>query len=178
MQKLNAVNTLFRVSALAILWVFVATPSQSLEAQEKQDPTAASDVIKETLNKIRDVEKLDTFIQQNDALKAENKQLKAEIAGIKKQLAKLTADLSQQAAKIKAQLLQMPTFQVQSKMLAGGKSAAILKSGDTLIRIRTNTELSVAVSDGAWVLMQVKKISKEMIELHFPELERTVYLYD
>ena len=64
MQKLNAVNTLFRVSALAILWVGVATPSQSLEAQEKQDPTAASDVIKETLNKIRDVEKLDTFIQQ------------------------------------------------------------------------------------------------------------------
>ena len=31
---------------------------------------------------------------------------------------------------------------------------------------------------GFWVLMHVKNISKEMIELYFPELERTVYLYD
>ncbi len=55
---------------------------------------------------------------------------------------------------------------------------ALLKSKDTVIRIRANTEMSVPVTDGVWVLMQVKKISRDMIELYFPELERTVYLYD
>ena len=72
----------------------------------------------------------------------------------------------------------MPTFNVQSKIINGDRSAAILKSKNTIIRIRNNTQLSVPVSDGVWVLMQVKNISKEMIELYFPELERTVYLYD
>ena len=55
---------------------------------------------------------------------------------------------------------------------------ALLKSKDTVIRIRDKTEMSVTVADGVWVLMQVKNISKDMIELYFPELERTVYLYD
>ena len=72
----------------------------------------------------------------------------------------------------------MPTFNVQSKIINGNRSAAILKSKDTIIRIRNSTQLSVPVSDGVWVLMHVKNISKEMIELYFPELERTVYLYD
>jgi hypothetical protein len=79
---------------------------------------------------------------------------------------------------LRKQLLQMPTFNVQSKIINGSQSAAILKSKDTVIRIRNKTQLSVPVSDGVWVLMQVRNISKDMIELYFPELERTVYLYD
>ena len=171
----GSVKIAFAVSALvAIQFAFAGNCS----AQEKQDPTAESDVIKQTLSKIRDVEQLNTFQEQNKALKSENGKLKGEIASIKKQLAKLTQDLAQQTAKLRKQLLQMPTFEVQSKVLGGGKSMALLKSKDKVIRIRDNTEMSVAVADGVWVLMQVKKISKDMIELHFPELERTVYLYD
>lgn len=152
--------------------------SASAHAQEKKDPTAESDVIKQTIAKIRDVDNLENFQKQNSTLKTENNKLKQEIASIKKQLAKLTQDLAQQTAKLRKQLLQMPTFEVQSKVLGGGKSMALLKSKDKVIRIRTDTEMSVAVAEGVWVLMQVKKISKDMIELHFPELERTVYLYD
>lgn len=150
----------------------------NINAQEKQDPTAPSTVIEQTLSKIRDVEKLDTFVQQNAVLVQENKKLKAEIASIQKQIAKLTKDLELQTTNLRKQLLQMPTFNVQSKIINGNRSAAILQSKNTIIRIRTNTQLSVPVSDGVWVLMQVKNISKEMIELYFPELERTVYLYD
>ena len=73
-----------------------ALPTPSADAQEKQDPTAPSTVIEQTLSKIRDVEKLDTFVQQNAALVQENKKLKAEIASIQKQIAKLTKDLELQ----------------------------------------------------------------------------------
>ena len=97
---------------------------------------------------------------------------------INKQIAKLTKDLAEQTANLRRQLLQMPTFEVQSKIMGWGGNTALLKTKDKIIRIRDNTEMSVSVADGVWVLMQVKKISKDMIELHFPELERTVYLYD
>ena len=150
----------------------------SVDAQENQDPTAPSTVIEKTLSKIRDVEKLDTFVQQNALLVEENKKLKVEIASIQKQIAKLTKDMELQTINLRKQLLQMPTFNVQSKIINGSQSAAILKSKDTVIRIRNKTQLSVPVSDGVWVLMQVRNISKDMIELYFPELERTVYLYD
>jgi len=147
-------------------------------AQEKKDPTAASDVIQQTLAKIRDVERLDTFVQQNKALVEENKKLKADIASINKQIAQLTKDLTEQTALLRKQLLQMPTFEVQSKIIGDGRSMALLKSKDSVIRIRDKTQMSVSVADGVWVLMEVKNISKDMIELHFPELERKVYLYD
>ena len=164
-------------SLLFVLALIVALP-ESASGQEKKDPTAPSDIINETLAKIRDVEKLDTFIQQNNTLKAENQKLKADVAKIKQELAKITKDLTEQAAKLRKQLLQMPTFQVQSKVLGNGRNMALLKTKETVIRIRTDTEMSVPVAEGVWVLMQVKNISKDMIELYFPELERTVYLYD
>ncbi len=150
----------------------------AVAAQENQDPTAPSDAISQTLSKIRDVERLDTFLAQNNALKVENQKLKVDIASIQKQIAKLIKDLEEQKAKLRKELLQMPTFEVQSKVIGGGLGMALLKSKDAVIRIRDKTEMSVPVADGVWVLMQVKKISKDMIELYFPELERTVYLYD
>jgi predicted nuclease with TOPRIM domain len=174
---MNNSKTMFAVlSTIGLMSLLLIT--STTDAQEKQDPTAPSTVIEQTLSKIRDVEKLDTFVQQNATLVQENKKLKAEIASIQKQIAKLSKDLELQTVNLRKQLLQMPTFNVQSKIINGNRSAAILKSKNTIIRIRNNTQLSVPVSDGVWVLMQVKNISKEMIELYFPELERTVYLYD
>lgn len=169
-----------RISKLCLVIVacLFQLAAAGAQAQDKKDPTAESDVIKQTLSKIRDVERLDTFVQQNQALKEENKKLKSDIASINKQIAKLTKDLEQQTSMLRKQLLQMPTFEVQSKLIGAGRSMALLKSKNAIIRIRDKTELSVAVADGVWVLMQVKNISKDMIELYFPELERTVYLYD
>lgn len=170
--------TIRNIITVTVLATVQLVWSGSAFAQDKKDPTAESDVIKQTIAKIRDVDQLENFQKQNSTLRTENNKLKQEIASIKKQLAKLTSDLAQQTAKLRKQLLQMPTFEVQSKVLGGGKSMALLKSKDKVIRIRSDTEMSVTVADGVWVLMQVKKISKDMIELHFPELERTVYLYD
>ena len=167
-----------KISLLAVLLLLQFGFESMGRAQEKKDPTNQSDIIKQTLSKIRDVERLDTFVKQNNLLKEENKKLKADIASINKQLAKLTKDLADQTANLRRQLLQMPTFEVQSKMLGFQGSMALLKTKDKIIRIRDHTEMSVPVAEGVWVLMQVKKISKDMIELYFPELERTVYLYD
>lgn len=171
----NRISTIVLAFMVALVF-FGGSAAQAQE--EKQDPTAASDVIKATLSKIRDVERLDAFVEQNSQLTAENRALKKSIAEIQKQLTKLTRDLADQSVKLRKQLLQMPNFQVQSKLIASGRSMAILKSKDTILRIRTDTEMSVPVADGVWILMQVKKISKDMIELHFPELGRTVYLYN
>ena len=67
------------IGLLVVLAVFAGLPSLG-QGQEKKDPTNQSEVIKQTLSKIRDVERLDTFVQQNNALKEENKKLKADIA--------------------------------------------------------------------------------------------------
>ena len=174
----------FKIAAPLAFTTFAVLATQLLLASlvcaqdKKDDPTAPSDAIARTLSKIRDVERLDMFVEQNNALKAENVKLKADVASIQKQIAQLTKDLEEQKAKLRKELLQMPTFQVQSKVIGGGRSMALLKSKNSVIRIRSNTEMSVPVADGVWVLMQVKKISKDMIELFFPELDRTVYLYD
>lgn len=165
---------------LALLFCLISiglfSGASDIVAQET-DPTKKSEMINKTISKIRDVEKLDTFIAQNNVLKQENAKLKSEVASIKKQLTKLQADLKQQDVKIRKQLLQMPTFQVQSKVISGKNSVAYLKTKDTLLRVRSNMKMSVPISDGVWVLMDVKEISKDMIVLEFPELERTVYLY-
>ena len=145
---------------------------------QENDPTAQSDVINKTLSKIRDVERLDSFVEQNKALKAENAKLKADLASIKKQLDKLTADFAQQNVTIRKQLLQMPTFQVLSKVISGSSSMALLKMKTTNLKVKANTKLSVPVADGTWVLMEVREISKDMIVLYFPELQREVFLYD
>ena len=175
MNRKTQTRLSFLTAAFCAIQFGLATTAQ---AQETKDPTAQSDVIQQTLSKIRDVERLDTFVAQNLALKEENKQLKASIASIQKQVTKLTKDLADQTALLRKQLLQMPTFEVQSKILGNSQGMALLKSKDTVIRIRDKTKMSVTVADGVWVLMEVKNISKDMIELYFPELERTVYLYD
>lgn len=167
----------FLTICLSVFVLFTAWGNVSVSLGQENDPTANSQMIDKTISKIRDVERLDTFIQQNNALKAENAKLKQSVASIQQQLTKLKKELEQQNAKLRKQLLQMPTFQVMSKVLAGNRSVAYLKTKSTLLRVRSNMSLSVPVSDGVWVLMKVKEISKDMIVLEFPELERTIYLY-
>lgn len=178
LQRHNRSPRLAAAALLGLAWLTLL-PAGGLAQEKQQDPTAPSEVINKTLSKIRDVEQLDAFIQRNQILQEENKTLKQQLASIQKQLQKLTKDFEEQNAKLRSQFLQMPTFEVQSKILGISGGIALLKSNSSVIRIRNNTEMSVPVADGGgWVLMQVKNISKDMIELHFPELERTVYLYD
>ena len=80
--------------------------------------------------------------------------------------------------RLRRQLVQMPTFQIKSKLVSSSRAMAILEFGEKSIRIRQGIELSVPVSEGVWTLMKVLKISNDFIELEFPELERTVLLYD
>lgn len=147
---------------------------------QQQDPTADSDIIKQTMSKIREVEKLDVYIAQNAQLTAANKQLQQQIASINKQVAQLTKDLAEQQAKLRKQLLQMPSFTVKAKILGNGRDMALLqmKNQERPILITMDTPISLQVSDGVYLLMEVKKISKKIIELHFPELERDLFLYN
>jgi hypothetical protein len=161
---------------ILVLWLCLLPTS--VQAQEIQDPTQQSNVIKETMAKIRDVEKLDSYISENTELKTQNKMLQEQLASLSKQVADLTLQLSQQRELLQRQLLQIPNFEVKSKIIGVGKETAVLQTGEKLIRIRNDTELSVPVSDGVWVLMKVEKISKDFIQLNFPEMSRTIYLYD
>lgn len=169
---MNRFNILLYLSVLVLAVIFT-TPTMGQE----NDPTAKSDILNKTISKIRDVERLDTFIQQNKVLQDENKKLKQTIASIQKELTKIKATINQQELKIRKQFEKMPTFQVQSKVISGKNSVAYLKTQETSLRIRANSEMSVPVKGGGWVLMKVKEISKDMIVLEFPELERTLYLY-
>ena len=130
------------------------------------------------MSKIREVEKLDSYIEQNKALTTANKELKQQIASINKQVAKLTKDLAEQQAKLRKQLLQMPTFEIKAIILGSGRDMALLQYKDRTLRIRAGKPVSVPVADGVYVLMDVKEISKEGIKLFFPELERDLFLID
>jgi hypothetical protein len=72
----------------------------------------------------------------------------------------------------------MPSFEVKAKVMGNGRVMAILQYQDKTVRIRANTKMSIRVADGVYVLTEVTKISKDVIELHFPELDRDLYLYD
>ena len=175
---MNTTSYLKTLSSSVILFLAVSTFATNAVAQDKQDPTSESDIIKQTMSKIKDVEKLDNYIAQNKQLTETNKKLQAQIASISKQVAILTKDLADQQAKLRKQLLEMPSFEVKAKVLGNDRDMAILKFKDSSIRIRKDTKISVPVSDGVYVLMHVTKITKDVIELHFPELERDLFLYD
>ena len=162
-------------ASIALLAGLASTPAAN--AQE-QDPTQESDVIKETMAKILEVEKLDSYIQANAQLKSENATLKKQLADLAKQVSALSTQLTQQREQLQRQLLQVPTFEIKSKIISGGRGTAVLQSGNRLYRVRSDTQISIPVKDGVWVLMKVEKISKDLIQLSFPEMSRTVYLYD
>ncbi len=167
----------FNIFALSILFVVMQTGA--LCGQESgEDPATDTNIIKETLGKIREVENLDKYISENNSLKSENKNLKSQLASLTKQVAKLTQDLATQQERLRKQLLQLPNFEVKSKLVGASKSMAVLQFGEKFVRIRKGIEMDVPVADGVWTLMKVENISTEFIQLTFPELERTIVLYD
>ena len=164
-------------SLMGLLTLVVAGSAQE-KKDENKDPTAKTNIMEETLSKIRNVDQLDKFQKENATLKTQNKTLKGQVASLTKQVQKLTNDLKVENERMKKQLLQLPSFRLKSKVVGAQRSIALLQHGDRTLKIRDNTEMSVLVKDGVWVLMRVEKITKETIELKFPELDRTIILYD
>jgi uncharacterized protein YlxW (UPF0749 family) len=165
----------FRFAVVATVWlVLMGWSSQS----QAQDPTQDSDIMKAMMSKIRDVENLDTFVNENKTLREENTTLKTQLASLTKSVNELTQQLAQQKEVLQRQLLQLPSFEVKSKIIGNGTAMAVLDSSGKQYRIREATELSVQAADGIWVLMRVEKISKDFIELSFPEMSRRLFLYD
>jgi len=148
------------------------------QQQELQDPASDSKVIEETLSKIRQVAELEKYLSENKTLKDANKQLMQQIASLDKQVKKLTQELKAENERLRKQLLELPTFEIKSKVVGGRSSLAVLQFGEKTIRIRQGIKMDVPVADGVWTLMKVLEISNDFIELEFPELDRKVVLYD
>lgn len=170
---------LTRTLLMVLVAVFVSAGAcSSAWAQEEEDPASDSKVIEETLSKIRQVEDLEKFIGENSTLKAQNAELKKQIASLDQQVKKLTQELKVENERLRKQLIELPTFQIKSKLVGSTRAMAVLQFGEKSLRIRQDIEMSVPVTSGVWTLMKVIKISNDFIELEFPELERTVILYD
>ncbi len=167
-----------RVLVPLTLAIFCLVSPLAVQGQEPQDPASNTDVIQETLNKIREVEQLDKYIQENNTLKSENTSLKQQVASLTQQLAQVKQELQTLNDRLRKQLIELPTFEIKSKLVGDELSIAVLQFGEKSIRIRSDLEMSVPVSDGVWTLMKVVKITKERIELQFPDLDRVVVLYD
>ena len=162
-----------------------AQDEKAKQEEPNVDPASASEMFLKTIGKIRNVEQLEKFIKENQALKEQNKTLKSQVNGLNgkvntltQQVNKLTQELNGQKERIRKQLLELPSFSVKSKLVRGDDSIAILQFGEKAIRIRNKVEMSVPVKDGVWINMQVVKIDREIIELKFPELDRTLLIYD
>lgn len=163
------------LTALALM----ALLSTTVAAQDqKGDPTSESDMIKETLAMIKEVEKLNYYLQQIQTLTTENKSLKGQIATLTKQVAGLTKEVQTSNERLRKQLLSLPPFEIRSKVIGTKSAMAVLKLGERIIRIRNDMEMNVPVENGIWTLMKVEKISKDIVVLNFTELDRVITIYD
>jgi len=152
--------------------------AQQEEPVEEQDPASPTPMIEETMRTIREVENLNKYVQENLALKKENADLKNQIASLTKEVQKLTQQIATQTDTIRKQLLSLPELKIQSKVIAPNDARAVLDVGGKLIRIRENVEMSIPVENGVWTLINVQKISKDVVEINFSELGRMITIYD
>ncbi len=152
--------------------------NQTQQEPVQQDPATPTPVITETLRTIREVENLNRYIEQNDSLAKENKELKNEVASLATQVKKLTQEIATQNERLRKQLLTLPEVKIQSKVIGQGTAQAILDIGGRSIRIRNQVKMSIPVENGVWTLIQVEKITKDVVEIRFLELDRLVTIYD
>lgn len=144
----------------------------------QDDPATQTNVMEETLKTIKEVENLNQYLAENKSLRSENKQLKGQLASLTKQIQQLTNQIKTSNETLRKQLLTLPQFEVKSKMVSASSAVAVLDMGGKLVRIRDKVEMSVPVQNGVWTLMRVEKITKDVIELKFLELDRTVTIYN
>lgn len=151
----------------------------------QDDPATQSSLIEETLKTIKEVENLNQYIAQieelrkaNGSLKESNKKLQGQIASLGKQVGQLTEEIKTSNETLRKQLLTLPEFKVKSKLVSRSSAIAVLDMGGKLVRIRDKVKMSVPVENGVWTLMEVQKITKDVIELKFTELDRVITIYN
>lgn len=154
-------------------------------ALAQDDPATQSNLIEETLKTIKEVESLNQYIAQIEELKKANKSLndankglQGQIASLGKQVAQLTEEIKTSNETLRKQLLTLPEFKVKSKLVGKNSAIAVLDMGGKLVRIRDKVKMSVPVENGVWTLMEVQKITKDVIELKFTELDRVITIYN
>jgi len=128
------------------------------------DPATPSPKIREALELIRRVEEYDQLAREMQRLKAENDGLQQTIANLQEQLSKKSTEV--------------PEIIVRAKAIATGDALAMLEVGGATVRVRQGSELLVPAGRGENTPMRINHISPESIEVEFPELNRTVFLYD
>ncbi len=173
---------LFRELALGVFVVSLMTAGTAI-AQD--DPATQSNLIEETLKTIKEVESLNQYIAQiaelqkaNGSLQEANNALQGQIASLGKQVGQLTEEVRTSNETLRKQLLTLPEFKVKSKLVSGSSAIAVLDMGGKLVRIRDKVKMSVPVENGVWTLMEVQKITKDVIELKFTELDRVITIYN
>lgn len=168
-----------KIQSLGIgLIVVVICASMGVTVSAQDDPATQSSLMEETLKTIKEVENLNQYIAENKALKDTNKGLQGQIASLSKQVKQLTQQLKTSTETTRKQLLALPEFKVKSKLVGKTSAIAVLDMGGKVVRIRDKVEMSVPVVNGAWTLMRVEKITKDVIELKFIELDRTITIYN
>ena len=95
-----------------------------------------------------------------------------------KQVTQLTEEIKTSNETLRKQLLTLPEFKVKSKLVGKSSAIAVLDMGGKLVRIRDKVKMSVPVENGVWTLMEVQKITKDVIELKFTELDRVITIYN
>ena len=171
-----------RIIAISCL-ALVSLTAGSVLAQD--DPATQSNLIAETLKTIKEVENLNAYMTQieelkkaNGSLQQANKGLQGQIASLGKQVAQLTAQIKTSNETLREQLLTLPDFKVKSKLVGKTSAIAVLEMGDNVVRIRDKMKMNVPAENGVWTLMEVQKITKDVIELNFIELDRVITIYN
>lgn len=159
--------------------VFVFGWSGHLAAQEEgQDPASDTKIIEETLGKIRDIERLDELLAANQQLAEQNKDLQKQIGELKQQVTQLTNELKLENERLRKQQIRLPEFVAKSRVIGTFGAVATIEFGDRQIRLREGLKMTIPIADDAWTLMEVQKITKDAIEIQFPELDRQITIHD
>jgi FtsZ-binding cell division protein ZapB len=172
-----------RISAIGAVAVSLFATGSAFSQDD--DPATQSSLMEETLKTIKEVESLNAYIAQigelkkaNQNLQEANKGLQGQIASLGKQVTQLTAEIKTSNETLRKQLLLLPEFKVKSKLVGKNGAVAVLMMGENIVRIRDKIKMSVPVQDGVWTLMEVQKITKDVIELNFIELDRVITIYN
>ena len=189
---------LFTICILA----FTANASFAQEetTPELKDPTQPSKLIQETKEKIRNVEQYDKLKRdfdklvvdksemesklnnQIDELTKEKDNLQTEIANLKadfaKQLAEMRNALKAMQTEEKVQKeIRLPEIEVKSKAIGDFQSIVTLSINGKSAYFQQGEMTKISIDGQKATAMVVKSISRNLVEIDFPELNRSLALH-
>lgn len=160
---------MLRLTAAFVIAGFVANPGVGQDFSEEQD-------------------KVEELMQEVERLRAANAQLLETIDQMKEQTDRddLSNDPATASLKMRRILdatesgagVSVPAVTLKSKAVDDFQAIAVLGFGGTSLRVRPDVEVLIPVADGQLTSMKVTKIDMDVVQLEFPQLEQTVWLYD